>query len=165
MPLDIGSLPVQYTATIRDRERNTRQATAYRNGFATLAEVEAFLAAFEAAIAALTNGYIVGGSISIPLVQTTIPAEPLPPLGSDVQRKGTFVFRKADGTTAKFEVPSLDNTLVTPGGNIINPEAVPVAAYSAFMRNNAVLGAVGGDGIALTELLSARKTHRGDSRG
>ncbi len=165
MPLDIGSLPVQYSATIVDRERNRRQATAYRNGFATLAEVEAFLAAFEAAIAAITNGYIVGGSISIPLIQTTVPTEPLPPLGSDVQRKGTFVFRKADGTVAKFEVPSLDNTLVNAGGNNLNLSAAPIIAYDAFMRNNAVLGSVGGDGIALTELISARKTHRGDSRG
>lgn len=165
MPLDLGPLPVRFTATIQDRDRNTGSATAYRNGFVTLAELEASLAAFEAAIALMTDGYIIGGSISIPLVQTTVPTEPLPPESSDVQRKASAVFRQSNGRTAKYEIPSPSNLLVVDGSNVLDRASAAVLAYEAFMLNNAVLGSVSGNGLALTRLESIRKIHRADSEG
>lgn len=166
MALVAANRPVTVSVTIEDRDGNRRPASITFPGTLTIADILANLAATEAVIAGITNGNIVGGSVNIPLLQDTPPA--LAPEASDVERKGTFVFRTAAGTYAKYEVPSVDPAIVVDNSNVIDPANAAVAAYVAFMQNGypgAANGPVTGAGTQLESLFSAKKTHRASSKG
>lgn len=92
------------------------------------------------------------------------------PETADVERKGVFVFTDATGTQkVTVQVPSIKNTLVVDGTNVINPaDAAVIALVDAFI--NTALGAgnspVTVAGVDLTKQLgTGKKTHRASSKG
>lgn len=166
MPLQAANRPTVVTLTIADRDGNKRTTSIIFPGTLSIADLILNLAAVEAAVAGITNGYIVDGTITIDLVQTTVEAEP-PPESSDVERKGTFVFLTDAGTYAKYEVPSVDPALVVDGSNVLNRADPAVVTYVNLMTGlNGVIGdVVTGAGIPIASLFSAKKTHRASSKG
>lgn len=166
MPLEASNRPVEMTITIQDRDNNKRTTSVIFPGTVTIADILANLAAVEAAVAGITNGYIVDGTVTINLLQTTDAAEP-PPESSDVERKAAFVFLTDAGTYAKYEIPSVDPALVVDGTNVLDRNNAAVAAYVTLMTGGvpAVGNPVTGAGIPLDELFSVKKIHRGSSKG
>ena len=159
MALVLGTLPVRFGITIQDRDSNQGEAVRFDPGIVTLADAVTRMQAFEASVAPLTDGFITGGSISIPLVQDLPFA--LPPESSDIERKGTFQFRLTNGRVATYTIPSIANTVVTDGsrnGDIAVTQAA-VVAYQAVME----LG-VNGAGQAIDALVRAYKRHRASGR-
>ena len=166
MPLVAANRPVSMTLTIKDLDNNKRTSSVIFPGTLSIADLLANLAAVETAVAGITNGFIVDGTITIDLLQTD-PFGAGPPESSDVERKGVFTFTTAAGTYAKYEIPSVDPTLVVDGSNVLDRSSPAVAAYVALMTGGIpVLGQpVTGAGIPLEALFSARKIHRGSSQG
>lgn len=168
MPLVAAQRPVRFNLTIEDRDKNKSRCTIPFPATVTIADLITNLAAIEALVAALTDAYIVDGTISIDLKQTTVNATP-PPETSDVERKGSFTFKTAvEGSFAKVEVPSIANTLVIDKTNLVNESDAAVAAFIAFMTGG--LGGLTGEpvngvGNDITELINAKKIHRGSSKG
>lgn len=168
MPLTAASRPVRFTLSLQDRDKNKGRAEITFPSTISVVDLTANLAAIEALVAALTNAYIVDGSISIDLKQTTVNAG-LPPESSDVERKGSFTFKTAvEGSLAKIEIPSIDPTVVIDKTNIIDESNVAVAAFIGFMTGG-IAGLTGtpcnGPGNDITELLHAKKIHRASSKG
>lgn len=167
MPLALAGRPVAVTLTFQDRDRNKRTSTVNFPGTLTIADLAANLAAIEAAFAALSDAFIVDGTVTIDLVQTTVAAGP-PPETSDVERKGSFVFKTEAGTTAKLEIPSIANTLVVDDSNVIDRNDPAVQAFIGLVLNGIppVVGEpVTGSGISYSTFEIARKIHRGSSKG
>lgn len=138
----------------------TLQATA------TVAQIQAQALALEAIYAQLSDAFIVAGSVSLRGIQTDPLLAGQPPATSQLGRKGVFVFETDEGTTATYEIPSIDRTLVLPGSKSINIDAPAVAAYIAFMLGG--LAGLGGQpvteaGIGLRRLRAAYE--RGDDEG
>jgi sulfur carrier protein ThiS len=166
MPLDYIGRPITVTVTVQDLDGNQRPASITFPGSLTIVDILANLAATEAVVAALTNGAVVGGSVTVSLTQTS--AFVAPPESSDVERKGSFIFKTAADTTAKYEIPSIDPALVVDGSNIIDPANIAVAGYAAFMVNGypgAANGPITAAGTSIAKFVKARKMHRSSSNG
>ena len=166
MPLEAAGRPVRFVLTLEDRDRNTSNVTISLPSTTSIVDLLGNLAAIEALVAGLSNANIVDGTISIDLRQSTAWAPA--PEASDVERKAVFTFETAnEGSFAKIEVPSVDNNIVIDGTNLLNPDAVSVAAFVSFMTGGVpALGApVNGPGHDITRLLKAYKMHRGSRRG
>lgn len=168
MPLVAANRPVRFSLTVQDRDKNKGRAEISFPSTISIVDLVTNLTAIEALIAALTDGYIVDGTIGIDLRQTTVAGTP-PPETSDVERKGSFVFKTAvEGSFAKIEVPSFVNTAVIDKTNLIDESNVAVAAFVAFMTGGlgGLTGApVNGPGNDITELVNAKKIHRASSKG
>lgn len=161
MALVLGPLPLRIGITIRDRDGNESEAVTYRQGLATVVDMEAQVQAFAVVVAALSNGFITGANVSVPFVEDTPPTE-LPPEASEVSRKGRFIFNTVIGRTATYDVPSIDPTLVTdndPNG-AIDPAQPAVAAYAAYMDTS-----VNGSNVGIGTLREAYKANRRTRRG
>lgn len=160
MPLELGPLPIRIGVTVQDRDGNTAEAINYRQGITTIVDAEAQVQAFAAVLAPVTDGFLISANLSIPLIQTDPFA--LPPEGSEVARKGRFVFRTVNGRTAKYEVPSIANTLVNDRdrNGAINVSDLAVAAYIAYME-----ASLNGAGVEISNLEQAFKAHRRTRRG
>lgn len=166
MPLVAAGRPTAMTLTIQDLDGNKRTTSVIFPGTVTVADILANLAAVEAAVAGITNGFIVDGTVTIDLNQTD-PFGAGPPESSDVERKAAFVFTTEAGTYAKYEVPSVDPALVVDGSNVLDRANLAVQAYVTLMTGGlpAVGNPVTGAGIPLEALFSARKIHRASSKG
>lgn len=168
MPLERISSPVGLSITVEDY--NGEQAVTevfYPNGV-DLDGLLAEIATIEAAVAALSDGLIVGGGITIPLIQTTAPPAQRP-ASSNVQRKGKFVFRNAAGTYNTYQIPSIDRALVQEGSNAIIVGDAAVQAYINLLLNGfapLATPAVGGGGQDLSRFVRAYEdTSKGGRRG
>jgi hypothetical protein len=168
MPLTAAARPVRYSLSMQDRDKNRSNASIAFSSTISIADLVTNLAAIEALVAALSDAYIVDGTISIDLRQTSLPAVP-PPETSDVERKGSFTFTTAvEGSFAKIEIPSISNGLVIDKTNLIDEANPAVAAFIAFMTGGLVgltgnpVNGVGNDIVALA---NARKIHRASSKG
>lgn len=168
MPLVAAGRPVRFSLTLQDRDRNKGRCEIVFPAAISIVDLVTNLGAIEALVAALSDAYIVDGTIGIDLRQTTVNADP-PPETSDVERKGSFIFKTAvEGSLAKIEIPSFDNTLVVDLTNTIDINNVAVAAFTSFMTGGlaGLTGApVNGVGNDITELVNAKKIHRRSSRG
>lgn len=162
MPLEPGGV-IGVSLTIQDYTNEKSDATVYWPDGLSLDGLAAEVANLEAIIAALTDGFIVGGTITQKLIQNT-PFGAGPPNTSDVNRKGIFTFRNANGTSNKYEIPSLDRALLARGSNNLDPANAAVAAYVSMMISGGLGGLVGqpvsGAGLDLVQLLSARERDR-----
>lgn len=165
MPLTFAGRPVSVTFSIEDYngQRSTTEVSFPQT--ATVAEILAQANVLEGIFAALTDGFLVGASINLRGRQTDDPGVGAPTT-SQVGRKGVFVFETDAGTTATYEVPSLDRALVTRGSRAIDLEAAAIVAYEGFMTDG-VVGITGapvtGAGIGLARLVRAYE--RGDDEG
>lgn len=159
MPLGLGSTPIGVTINVEDRDRNVGKCTFYFPPTMTVIDLVAAAAQAEAVVATLSNGNIIGGSISIPLIQSAAPSTP--PEESDVERKGVLTFLTDNpASTAKIEIPSLDNAVVVDGTDVISS-----VSANALLTALVSLNAMNGVGFDLVSLKSAYKRHRRSSRG
>lgn len=155
--------PVGVSVTVEDRDKNRSTVTVSIMPLETwtIADIEAFSGSLEAAVALLTDGFIVGGNISIPLNQALPYAQP--PEKSDVERKGVLTMRTSNGlSVGKVEIPSLDNANVIDGTSEINRTSAGYLALSSLLLSPPV---VNGVGFAMDEVVRAYKAHRGSRRG
>lgn len=154
---------VALSVTVQDYTGEKSDATVYFPANVAINLVIDELAAIQAIFAALTDGFIVGGTISQKLTQTD-PFGVGPPATSDVNRKGIFTFRNSGGTANKYEIPSIDRTLVGRGSNNLDQAADAIANYIDLMINGGVGALVSapvtGAGLDIVALLSARETSR-----
>jgi hypothetical protein len=159
MPLAANSLPSELTIQVEDFNRETSGTSLFLpNGF-SLVDIVTNVAAFEAVIAALTDGYIRSGGLSRRFRQTTALAGGIAPISSNVQRKGVFIFENSFGTYNTYQVPSIARTLVVPGTKQLDRANVAILAYEALMTNGlaGVPGStpIGGNGYDLVRLVDA----------
>lgn len=169
MPLSIGDLPTELAVSVEDYNLETSTSSVFFANSFGLPDIIANTAAVEAILANLTDGNIVGASLSRRFTQTTIDPDGLSDQTSNVQRKGVFVFANEFGTTNTYFIPSIDRTLLLPGTRNLNRSAAAIQAYVAFMTGGlaGVTGSrpVGGNGRQLTRLLEAYEIGTSVPRG
>lgn len=156
MPFQAAAWSIDLTFV--DRDRNTSTMTAYVDDATLFADAEVIANGLVAAVGALSDSPIVGYSVSRRYREDgTID----PPEISDVERKGYFAFRLADGRLTSFSVPSVKNTLVVDGSNIINRSDPLVVAFAAAIQT----GGTDRVGVSIDTLEKAEKRHRGSAKG
>lgn len=153
--------------TFRDRDNNTSTITFYLNSALGLAgDADAAVSGFILpALAALTDAVILSYSISFGQTES---APAVAPETSDIERKGVFTFRAANGATMKQEIPSIKNTLVVDGSNVLDRANAAVATYIAYMLAGGPLNLANPRtylGSDLVNVITTKKTHRGSSKG
>lgn len=152
------SRPWKLTFSTIDRDRNPGSVEMFVDTTLDFVAVETKASAMVALVGALMDAAITNYTITRAVVDD---AAPQPPETSDSERKGVFRFELADGRFTSMSVPSFRNDKVIDGTNVINTADVAVAAFVA-----AVI-ADGGDrvGVDIDNLVSAKKTHRKNSKG
>lgn len=152
-----------------DRDRN-KSTVGFR--FSALADITAFLAAIPAtllpALAAITDAEIEGWSLTQSARDPDVPGVTVPAETSDVERKGVWSLRTDNGFPVVLEVPSIDNTLVIDGSNLINRSAAAVIAFENILNGNVLLGTsnlVSNRDEQVNTVVAAVKRHRGSTKG
>jgi len=159
----------EVSATVADRDKNLRSISFNLPSALTFAAATTAAEAIITAAATLINGVIVRYGLLGGKYESTYPAT-LPPEGSDVERKGVFVFNTTVfGQHVKVELPSINNDYVVDGSNIIDQADADVAAFVDAMVDTG-LGAgnspVSATGADITGLFGApKKIHRKSSKG
>lgn len=154
------------TVGVRDRDNNYRTVSASYPSTNTIDNVtDEVTGSLIPAIQGATDGVVVGYTISLGAYDY---AAPEAGESSDVERKGVFGFRANNGQTMKIEIPSIKNTLVVDGTNVLDiTDPLVLAVEAAYMT-------AGLDGLAATTsiggVLAARegvphKIHRRSSKG
>lgn len=150
--------PWSITYTFKDREGNVGSATVYVDETLDWLGVEAKASAMAGFMGNLSDSPITQYTISR---LVTDPVSPQPPEISDVERKGRFVFKLADTRTTSVSVPSIKNSLVIDGSNLIDTANVAVAAFAAAVIED------GADrvGVDINNIASATKRHIKNGQG
>lgn len=120
------------------------------------------------AIEGISDAVVSGFSIATGASETDPAVLAGAPETSDVERKGSFVFRAANGATMALEVPSVRNTLVVDGTNVLDKNDADVAAFIAAFLTAGVDGLAPSSylGSALVALEGApKKIHRKSRKG
>ncbi len=153
------------TVSLVDRDRNVSSMTMHIDAASDIADIEtAVTGTIIPAILGVSDALVKSWSITRQAVDDTAAADA--PETSDVERKGVFSFRAADGAPYVVNVPSILNTKVIDRTNLINIADTAVAAFIAAI-------VTGGTGAAPSSYLGsdivlldhARKMHRGSRRG
>lgn len=159
MPLVTSGLPTEVSLSIVDYNNEDSTTSIYFPPAFSTVEIITNVAAIEAVVAALTDGFIAGGGLSRRFNQTDDPDETGGPATSNVQRKGVFIFENEFGTFNTYQIPSIDRALVLPGTNKIDRTAAAVVAYAALMTGglSGITGSrpQGGNGRNLVRLVDA----------
>lgn len=154
------------TLTFQDRDNNKGSVEFRVDATVDIADLYAAIpATIVPAVAALSDAVLVGWTIAQRATETA-PATAAE--ASDVERKGVFSFADADGRPVIVSVPSVLNTLVVDGTNVLNTAATAVADFIDLMTDGAVLGAlqpISTAGEDVTRFVKAVKTHRKSSKG
>lgn len=150
--------------SVKDRENKKADVSFSMDAAIAAADLEGIITGdIIPVVDALTNGVVVGWSMSRSAQENT---NPQAPEASDVQRKGVFLFKAENGAPYKLELPSLDNAFVVDGSDVLNPAATEVAALVAFVLG---VGAVTGQeprtylNALITQANGAKKRHRRSS--
>lgn len=118
---------VRASVTFQDRDKNTSNTSVLFPTGNTVANIIAELEEdLIPALVGASDAIVVGYSINFGATDYDNLALQAPET-SDVERKGVFMFRAPNGQIGKMEVPSIKNTLVVDGTNVINM-ADPLAA-------------------------------------
>jgi hypothetical protein len=162
MALTLGTV-WNVDVTLRDRDRNDGSISVHVPGATAEADLidyveDVLIPAVNALSDAEVIGYSIGKTASDPVAAT--PAE-----ASDVERKGVFTFRDAEGFTVTVSVPSIMNTLVVDNTNQIQATGAPADFVTAMVTGADGVAASTRRGIDLTALAAAKKTHRKSSKG
>ena len=151
-----------------DRDNNQASVSAYYGSDNTvaniIAEVEGVLAP---AVSGMVDAVLTGYSINFGADDTAVSSANAPET-SDVERKGSFVFKAANGQIVSMQLPSVKNTLVVDGTNVINSADALTVAFVAAVTTAGVDGLqpttnIGEPVISLER--PGRKIHRGSSKG
>jgi hypothetical protein len=155
------------SVTFEDRDKNS-SSVAF---FAPAAVVAADITTFATTTLPTTLGALSDASIRRLTVTRTFENDAfvVPPESCDIERKGMFVWRAADRSTSKNEIPSIKNTLVIDGSNLLNIADPLVSAFIAMMVDTGLLDVYGLGNYRAQKLIETasapRKIHRANSRG
>lgn len=168
MPFALGPV-TEITLTFEDRDLNQSRSTFCLEvaDTATLADIIGYANGLLNVVAPLTECNILDSGVHITLKQTAAPGT-LAPEAAEVQRKGSFSFLTAAGTTGAMEIPGLSNLLVVDRSNTVDISNGDVTAFTDYIVNGPVgfgNGFVTGAGIQYSSFRSARKIHRKSSKG
>lgn len=156
---------MEITLEIADRDLNKAKASVKLPAATTLAQATTFInGSLITLIQAISNGIVYGWSISLGAKETdpTVVAVE----ASDVQRKGSFRFRAANGTPVKLEVPSINNNFVVDFTNVLDPTATEVTDLVDLMVNgDGTVAPISNAGSSVAVFNGAFKIHRQSSAG
>lgn len=154
------------TLTLMDRDKNVSTLGFYVVNGGLLAVIEAAITAtLIPAVQAITDAVVIAWTLTTGArdYAPTLPAE-----SSDVERKGVFSFRAANGASYVVAVPSIKNTMVIDETNVIDKLDASIAAFIDAVLDGSILGIahpvtyLGSDIVSLTK---AVKKHRGSGVG
>jgi hypothetical protein len=153
------------TLSLIDRDWNTSSMTVHLPAASVIGTVETFVTAnLIPAVQGISNAVVKAWTITRSAVDNAAVADAIE--ASDVERKGVFSFRAADGSAYVVQVPSILNTLVIDRTNLIDiGDSLVVAfldAITAGITGSLPSSYLGSD---LVRIDHARKKHRGSSRG
>lgn len=156
--------------SFRDRDKNPATLTLYFPGSESAANVQtAITGTLIPAVSALSDAVLTGYRYSFGARETDPAVLGAAPEASDVERKASFVFRDSGLGTMKLELPSINNTFVVDGSNIIDPANASVAAFIDAIIDTGIadLGNfVTFRNLALIERVgSVKKIHRRSEKG
>jgi hypothetical protein len=154
------------TLSLMDRDKNVSTLGFYIVNGGLLAVIEtAITDVLIPAVQAVTDAVVVAWTLTTGARDY---APTLPPESSDVERKGVFSFRAANGASYVVSVPSFKNTLVIDETNVIDKTAGVVSDFIGVVLDGTILGIahpvtyLGSDIVSLTK---AVKKHRGSGVG
>lgn len=159
------------TLTVRfiDRDQNT-STVGFR--FSALGDITAFIAAIPtvliAALANVSDALIQGWSLAQSATDPDVPGVSVPPETSDVERKGVWSMKTDNGFPVVLEVPSIRNTLVIDGSQLINRSAAAVIAFENILNGTVLLDTsnlVSNRDEDVNQVVKAVKVHRKSSKG
>ena len=153
--------------TFEDRDLNPSTVSFFVPSAVVTADVNTFATTtLPTTLGALSDAYIRRITVTRSFENDTYVQ---PPESCDIERKGMFSWRAQDRTTSKNEIPSIKNTLVVDGSNILNIADPLVSAFLAMMVDAGLLDVYGlGNyrGVKIVGTASApRKIHRASSKG
>lgn len=125
------------SASFVDRDLNGSSIAVFLPAALTFAQADTAFAEVRTAMAVLLDSVIQGwnmgkGAHDYALVVGSAPET------SDVERKGVFQWRAANGALLKLELPSIKNTYVIDGTNTIDPTDLDVIAFVDTMINTTI---------------------------
>lgn len=149
-----------------DRDRNVSSLGVHIPTSSLIGAVETWVTGtLIPAVQGITNAVVKSWSITTSAVDDAAVA--LAPEESDVERKGVFSFRAADGSAQLFSIPSLINDVVIDETNVIDKtDPLVIAFVDAILDTSVSLitpSSYLGSNIVLLD--KAVKKHRGSSRG
>jgi hypothetical protein len=156
------------SGTFQDRDRNTATMSFRLPGALLFAAAEAAALVVLNAAAALSDAILYDYNLSRGAMDYSLLVA-LAPETADVERKGVFQARASNGQIVKFEVPSIKNTLVVDGSNVLLLSDADVTAFMAAIQDTG-LGAgnspVTNAGVDLVANHGTpHKIHRRSSKG
>jgi hypothetical protein len=161
-----NDLTMNLTLSCMDRDRNTATVSFNIANGGLLAVIElAITGTIIPAVQALMDCTVVGWSLTTGGHDF---AAALPAESSDVERKGVFSFRAANGASYVLAVPSIKNTLVIDRTNQIDMSANAVQTFVATVLDGSILGIAHPVTYLNSDLVSlekAVKKHRGSGVG
>jgi len=154
------------TLSLVDRDRNVSSMSVHIPTSSLIGAVETWVTGtLIPAVQGISNAVVKAWTINSSAVDDAAVA--LAPEAADVERKGVFSFRAADGSAYVLSVPSILNTVVVDETNIIDKaDAAVIAFRDAILNTSAGLitpSSYLGSNIVMLD--KAVKTHRGSSRG
>jgi len=162
----VADTTMSLTLSLMDRDRNVSTLGFNINNGGLLAVIEtAISATIIPAVEAISDAAVIAWTLSVG-ARDHAPA--LPAESSDVERKGVFSFRAADGASYVTSVPSFKNTLVIDETNIIDKTAAAVVTFTDMVLDGSILGIahpVTYLGSDIVNLVKAVKKHRGSGVG
>lgn len=151
--------------TLIDLDWNTSSMTVHVPASSVIGTVETYVSGtLIPAIQGISNAVVKSWSITRTAVDSAAVSDA--PEESDVERKGVFSFRAADGSAYVVNVPSLINDVVIDRTNLINTGDTLVVAFL-----DAITAGITGSlpstylGSDIVRIDHARKMHRGSRRG
>lgn len=151
--------------SMQDRDWNTSSVSFNFPASEVIATVEAFVTdTLIPAIEGISSAVIKSWSISRTAVDNAVVADAAEP--SDVERKGVFSFRAADGSASVVSVPSIINDVVIDRTNLIDiGDALVIAFLDAMTAGDTGALPCSYLGSDIVRIDHARKHHRGSRRG
>jgi hypothetical protein len=157
------------TVRFQDRDRNLSSTGFYLPSALAFEDAQTAALAIATAMAALSDGIIVSVGLSASLYDA-VAATALAPETADVERKGVFQFVGANrGIRTKVEIPSIKNSLVVDGSNVLLVSDPAVTGFIATFLDtglgagNSPVSAAGSDFTASDG--TPHKIHRGSGKG
>lgn len=151
-----------------DRDNNRGTTSVYYGSDNTVANIVAEVeGTLIPALAGMSDAVVDGWAINFGADDPAVSSANAPET-SDVERKGSFVFKATNGQILSAQIPSIKNTLVVDGTNVINPADALTIAYVAAMTTAGVDGLlpttnIGSDIASLEN--PGRKIHRKSTKG
>lgn len=154
---------------LRDRDNNLSSVSFYYPSANTVANIQAEVeTTLIPAVQALSDAVVSSWAIMFQAVDLDIDPTVDAPETSDVERKAVFVFSNGAFSTTKYEVPSVKNSLVVDGSNVLDVTDPAVTGFIAAIQTAGVDGlkpsAIGN--AAISKLKGTpHKIHRRSTKG